>query len=550
MVLTNIRTIIFAIVALLLLELLTCRRYRGPEIPRPQDDSASGSLAGSTQFSAERAITIHRHLFPNTPHPAGSEENGLVRERLVELLKEQGWEVEVLSGIVQSRGNAAETVNLSSVIARRREQDHLETRPLLLTTHYDSCRFGPGAGDAGACVAAVLDAGRLLTQDLSILKRQVWLIFTDGEEAGMLGASEFVRQHPVSKKRPFFLNFDARGTTGPVVMYETHSGNSSAVEQWINSLAKPRVTGSLFTAIYRSLPNNTDFTVFQEAGWQGFNFAVIDGAHRYHQPDDTLENLDPRSVQHFGEHALNVGFRIAASETETLETTENAVFFDVLGWRVVHYPVSWSFYLRFILLLTAVQLYGRQALSRLCRRDSARVWCAMLLMMVVTAAMGWVFSAALRGTSLLPRAFVWYGHSLSFLMWCLSLLISFSIAHGLLWRIDSRSVWNAFWLGQAVTNLCVSIFLPEFSHLLLVPGVAAVLLTFTVRPILLRTLLATAAAGVLLIPVQHLLAIALGPTGGLMLFPAFALIAMPMLPLFGRSIHAGTSGDQLVNQSL
>jgi hypothetical protein len=86
-----------------------------------------------------------------------------------------------------------------------------------------------------------------------------------------------------------------------------------------------------------------------------------------------------------------------------------------------------------------------------------------------------------------------------------------------------------------MTNLVVSIVAPEFSHLLAIPGLIAVLLTFTVRPILWRTILSTAAAGVMLIPVQHLLAIALGPSGGLMLFPMFALIAMPMLPLFGRS---------------
>jgi hypothetical protein len=38
--------------------------------------------------------------------------------------------------------------------------------------------------------------------------------------------------------------------------------------------------------------------------------------------------------------------------------------------------------------------------------------------------------------------------------------------------------------------------------------------------------------GVLLIPLHHLLAIALGPANGLLLFPAFSLLAMPLLPAF------------------
>jgi hypothetical protein len=159
----------------------------------------------------------------------------------------------------------------------------------------------------------------------------------------------------------------------------------------------------------------------------------------------------------------------------------------------------------------------------------------MLLIIVANAMLGWIISESVRDTVVLPRRFVWYGHGLSFVMWCVSLTVSCSIARGILGRIDQATVWNAFWLGQAMTNLVVSIVAPEFSHLLAIPGLIAVLLTFTVRPILWRTILSTAAAGVMLIPVQHLLAIALGPSGGLMLFPMFALIAMPMLPLFGRS---------------
>jgi hypothetical protein len=39
----------------------------------------------------------------------------------------------------------------------------------------------------------------------------------------------------------------------------------------------------------------------------------------------------------------------------------------------------------------------------------------------------------------------------------------------------------------------------------------------------------------LLIPLHHLIAIALGPASGLMLLPAFSLLSMPLLPAFSRS---------------
>ena len=543
MTLSKRATICFALLSLLIMELIVCVRYRGPAVVSERE-AAAFAADGVQKFSAEAALKIHQQLFDGTTHPTGSPENDAVRLRLVGLLQEHGWQVEVQSSRVEKLEGERQ-LPLQNVVARRPEQSGLSTKPLVLATHYDSCRFGPGAGDAGGCVAAVVEAGRLLTLKADELKRPVWLLFTDGEEAGLLGANEFVRSHALSQQRPLVLNFDARGSSGPVVMYETHAGNSTAVDEWVNAIARPRVTGSLFTAVYRTMPNGTDFSVFQDAGWQGFNFAIIDGAHRYHQPDDTLANLDPRSVQHFGEHALTLASHIARSSDDLAATSEDAVFFDVLGFYVIHFPVWWCLPIRFGLLAVSAQLYGRKVLRLAVLRQSLRVWLAMLLIMVAAPIAGWIVSMSLRGTIILPRPFVWYGHGLSLAMWCLSLLISLSIAHWLLRRIDQRFVWDAFWMGQATTCLVVSTWAPEFSHLLSIPAIMAIGLTLTVRSIALRTLLVTAGAGIIVIPVQHLLSIALGPAAGLLLFPTYALITMPMLSAMGKWSSPG-SGSLLL----
>ena len=529
---SNRTTVFYALLILLLIELIVCLQYRGPAVVSAVDADTS-TAGGVPTFSAERAWKIHERVFDGSVHPAGSIENDAVRDRLVELLKQHGWDVEIQTSHVEGTDRHPALV-LNNIIARRSEQDRLSLQPLVLATHYDSCRFGPGAGDAGGCVAAVIEAGRLLTLNVAELKRPVCLLFTDGEEFGLLGAMEFVRSHPLSLQRPLVLNFDARGTSGPVIMYETHAGNGTAIDNWVNSMVRPRITGSLFTAVYRSMPNGTDFSVFQRAGWHGFNFAILDGAHRYHQPDDTLTNLDPRSVQHFGELALAVSQEIASNGADLAVTKDDALFFDVLGMCVVHFPLSWCLPIRFALLIVSVQLYGRQALRRCNLRQSLWVWLTMLLIIIAAPIVGWIVSACIRGTMILPRPFVWYGHGLSFAMWCLSLLLSLSIGHWMLRRIDQREVWNAFWLGQATTCMFVSIWAPEFSHLLSIPGVLAIVLTLTVRFIPLRTILATAGAGILVIPVQHLLSIAMGPAAGMMLFPTFALITMPMLSAFGK----------------
>jgi hypothetical protein len=521
MKLSNRTTLCFSLLALVLIELTVCYQYRGPAVVAKQDADALTN-AGIPTFSGERALKIHQRLFDWKRHAVGSAENAEVRARLVELLQEDGWAVE--QGVS----------SWSNVIARRPEQVQLTSRPLVLATHYDSCLNGPGAGDAGACVAAVAETGRLLSLQNDQWKRPIWLLFTDGEEAGLLGAKHFTENHPLSGQRPLVLNFDARGTAGPVLMYETHPGNSDAVSNWVNSIARPQITGSLFTAIYRLLPNGTDFTVFHQTGWQGFNFAIIDGAHRYHEQDDTFANLDPRSVQHFGEHALKLSTRIASDAEELSASTENAVFFDLLGLFVVHYPVWWCLPIRFAVLIISVQLYGRHVLRLNVLRQTAQVWLSMLLIMIAAPIAGWIVSSCIYRTLVLPQPFVWYGHWLSLVMWCLSLLMSLSIGHWMLRGIEQSLVWNAFWLGQATTCLVVSIYAPEFSYLFSVPAGIAIVLTLTVRSLPLRTFLATAAAGILLIPVQHLLSIALGPRMGILLVPAFALIAMPMLPALGK----------------
>ncbi|MBC7966194.1 MAG: M28 family peptidase [Fuerstia sp.] len=437
-------TLCLALLALLVIELLVCYQYRGPAVVSERDADAFAA-AGVPAFSAEKAMNIHQQMFDGTTHPAGSAQNDAVRDRLVRLLQQHGWQVEIQSNQVDGR-EGEPSLLLHNVIARRPEQVDLSLQPLVLATHYDSCRSGPGAGDAGGCVAAVVEAGRLLTLQTDQLKRPVWLLFTDGEEAGLLGAIEFVKSHPLSQQRPLVLNFDARGTSGPVVMYETHAGNSVAVDEWINTIARPRITGSLFTAVYRSMPNGTDFSVFQQAGWQGFNFAIIDGAHRYHQPDDTFANLDPRSVQHFGEHALRLSTLIAGNSQDLAATKEDDLFFDVLGLFVIHFPLWWCMPIRFALLIVSTQLYGRHVLRFAILKRSLLVWLTMLIIVTVAPVVGWIVSACIRSTVILPRPFVWYGHGLSFAMWCLSVLMVLSIGHWMLRRIDQRVVWDAFWM--------------------------------------------------------------------------------------------------------
>ncbi len=149
------------------------------------------------------------------------------------------------------------------------------------------------------------------------------------------------------QRKPVFINLDARGNSGPAVMYETHVGNPQGNTAVGLSIADPVVTGSPFTAIYRTMPNGTDFTEFINAGCIGFNFALVNGADHYHQPTDTVDRLSPASVQHFGNHVMSLAALIGTT-SELPESPQqpdagggaqdDAVFFDVLGLFLLQWP--------------------------------------------------------------------------------------------------------------------------------------------------------------------------------------------------------------------
>ena len=98
------------------------------------------------------------------------------------------------------------------------------------------------------------------------------------------------------------MNLEARGVTGPAIMFETSRPNGAAIALYRAAVSRP-VANSLSTDLYGLIPNSTDVAVFDERPWTILNFAVIGNETRYHSAGDTLAALDRRSVQHMGEQA-------------------------------------------------------------------------------------------------------------------------------------------------------------------------------------------------------------------------------------------------------
>ena len=88
--------------------------------------------------------------------------------------------------------------------------------------------------------------------------------------------------------------------------------------------------------IYKYTPNNTDFTVFKQAGIPGLNFANIKGFNTYHNVLDNPKNLDRRSLQHHGSYTLALARHFGNLDL-VHPSTANAVYFNIFQSTLVVY---------------------------------------------------------------------------------------------------------------------------------------------------------------------------------------------------------------------
>jgi hypothetical protein len=318
-----------ALLILALLVALTVYKLRPPD--------ATGADAPVGSYSSGRALK-HIASISRRPHAVGSPEHVAVRNYILGELTALGLQPEVQEQIVVNpvRGDSIRAATVRNVVARLKGTGGVG-KALMLVGHYDTVPNAPGASDDGAAVATMLETLRALKSGAP-LRNDVIFLFTDAEEVGMLGAKAFTDDHPWAGDVGLVLNFEARGASGPVIMFETSDGNGRLIRELAAAAPHP-VANSLSYEIYKLLPNDTDLTVFKRARLPGMNFAFIDSFSRYHTPADNLANIDERSLQHQGEYALALARHLGDADLGQLKQP-NSVYFDLLGMTLLRYPMS------------------------------------------------------------------------------------------------------------------------------------------------------------------------------------------------------------------
>lgn len=449
----------------------------------------------------------HVRAIAARPHPLGSAEHRRVADYIMGELATMGLapQVQEATAIGTRYAVAGRVRNVVVRVAG--------TRPggpaVLLMAHYDGVPAASAAGDDASGSAVLLETLRALRASPP-LRHDVVALFTDGEEAGLLGAAAFVREHPWAKDVAFTLNFEARGTTGPSLMFETGAGNLDGVRV-LRRLGGARAT-SLSTFVYRQLPNDTDLSETARLDRPAMNFAFIGGVNRYHTAQDDTAHLDARSVQDHGESALALARELAGNPLPR-QVTGDAVFFDLPLLGLIVYPEAWSPVLTLLILVPLVLFMVRL------RRAEPR-WLRGVLLgftgAMVSVALGAVLGVVTGNALRSLHGFIGSGAPAhSGLYAAAAALLAFALAaaiHALLRRWAPARLLQGGGLGfVALLALITALTAPAISFLFIWPALfVAAALAVSDRPTVGKAALwvASALAIMVLAPIVYLMGVA------------------------------------------
>ncbi len=454
---------------------LTRARLAPPE-PEPPD-------APADRFSAGRAATHLRALVGDgAPRPAGSPANARARNYLVATLAGLGYAPESTPSFeCDASGTCGFVSNVVASLPGREAG-----KAVLLTAHYDSVGAGPGACDDGVGVAALLEIARIV-KAAPPPRHAITFLFDDSEEAaasatrpsGLRGAKSFLARDPRARDVGAVVNLEARGTSGPSLLFETSDDNAWLVRAFAGAARRP-ATNSAMATIYGTLANSTDLTVYRAGSLPGLNFAFIGDAARYHTPLDRVERESLASLQHHGDNALAAARALAEADLDH-PPPGDAVFFDVLNLAVARWPLALAPALAAapLALLAALTLLALRA-----RRLRARDLLAGALPLLAAAAAALLAEGLARlllAAGAMPSFFVAHPGPALLAFWALP-FAALALAAPAVRRAGPLATWCATWLLWSLVGLALSLSSPALSYPFVAPPAVAALAALAALP--------------------------------------------------------------------
>lgn len=417
---------------------------------------------------SQRAVTdrLQRLYSDIGPHPIGDSENVRLRSRILEQLEALGAHAEVQTQhVCTDLPICGEVHNIIGYW-----QAPKDGNGVLLDAHYDSANVSRGVSDNGVNVAIAIEIlasykGRTVPNPLVVL-------FSDAEEVGLLGAQAFAEYHRFAGDIGAVVNIEARGTSGPSLMFETNKGNNEVVALYAEHTSHPK-SNSMFPQIYDFMNNSTDFSIFKKHGVPGCNMAFIGGEENYHTLNDSLDNVSAASLRH--QSVTTQQFVDALTnhpDLSDLRAEYNRVYTDIprLGVVGVAAPLARLFAIVLLIALLVYVFVQRKAIAPL-RALSVPI----LLMAAIAVGAAAAYGLMLLVAKLQTSAPLWSNRPIvaHVLVWTAGLLVPAMMIDLLTRRISVPALTIGILIYFAALAVITSMLAPGFAFLFLFPLIPA-----------------------------------------------------------------------------
>lgn len=366
--------------------------------PTPESADAEG-------FSAARVVEDIAVISKDHHSVAHPQERAQVREYLIDRLEGLGADTVMTfryDSLVGPENRHVEyTFDAHDILAEFAPLEGTGNSPyLMMVAHYDSRYSQPmpkdtvwsyGAADDGYGLGVTLEVVSQLLKDRKEWKQGVKVLFTDAEEVGMMGMKAILQNDKhVFDNVGLMINLEARGTYGPVLLFETCPGNEKVMDLYAGA-AKYPYTYSLTTTVYKFMPMFTDFTAVKDE-IPGLNFSNIADVNHYHTDLDNFSNISEKTIQHYGAQVLPVAKAYVTGDfqdKDAFKAEKDTVNFTVPGLGLFNFSKTSYLIINIVLALVFFLLCGFEVMrGRLSVAKALKTSGIVLVLAIAVLALG------------------------------------------------------------------------------------------------------------------------------------------------------------------
>lgn len=203
---------------------------------------------------------------------------------------------------------------------------------VLFVAHYDSAGVSYGAGDNGLSCAALLTAASILQE--KYITNDIYILFTDGEEMGLLGANHFVEENDELLNNVKLVIDIEGGANGAYQLLRTTGSNSGMITETDRALSNFTYYSALDGAFsYMGL--YTDLSSFTDQGLIGMDFMRMEMIEVYHTPEDKIENISNATINETLDSVTELLNYYSTSDLNKLSADESVNAFPITNTSTV-----------------------------------------------------------------------------------------------------------------------------------------------------------------------------------------------------------------------